>query len=451
MQDVLKFLIDYIGAIPFVLFPLFVIHCFYDDSVTVSWKKIIIIACISLLSCIEFIVPQTEPFMTLIVFLAAPLIAVMGDKIPFRRRLKNWSRYFFIWMIISIMLLLLTMSVCSFGNYTEEDETLIFSILSVIYSTVLSLIMYLVYIRRDKSLLFRKQDKILVWLYLCFGMFLSGIDSDTEQPRLLFNAPDNIKDYLLIIFIIIMTNCLPFFIIRNCQSAHYSRLSEHQQYFLEAELNASKQYKAAQEETRAFRHDVQNNLSAISMLMEQGKYTEAKQFLDDMCTEVSSFSPKIITGDEMLDSLISAKLPRMQENRIKLTINGTIDGGLGWKPMDICTVFANAIDNAIEASSKTDDGEQRYITMNIKKTSHQFLISIENNCSKDTDCEILMNGELHFTSKSDKSLHGYGLRNAKRIIEKNGGMMKIGCENKRFSLNMILSRNENALQTEPSV
>lgn len=329
------------------------------------------------------------------------------------------------------------------GKSLDELEDYVFVGIVAVYSLLPSLAMYLVYIRKDRSMPFRRQDKFLVWLYIIFVLFIIGMDTDADGNYLGVFMPetDNVKDYLLILFIIFMITFLPFFIIRNCQSSYYGRLSEHQQYFLEAELNASKQYKAAQEETRAFRHDVQNNLTAVAMLMEQKKYDEAEQYINDMRTEVSSFSPKVVTGDEMLDSLISAKLAKMAENRIKFRIDGVIDGGLGWKPMDICTVFANALDNAIEAASQVAEGEPRDIGINIKKTAHQRLISISNSCKEDIDCNALMDESLHFTSKADKRLHGFGMKNIQKVIEKNGGMMKINCENKRFSLDMILQRN----------
>lgn len=47
---------------------------------------------------------------------------------------------------------------------------------------------------------------------------------------------------------------------------------------------------------------------------------------------LSSFSPKIVTGEDMLDALISSKLADIESKGISFTVNGVIDGGLGWKP-----------------------------------------------------------------------------------------------------------------------
>jgi len=443
MTEILDCIVGYLAFFGITLFPLLLIHCFYDENLAVTGKKILAIALMPFLSVLIKIAPATDPFVTAFYVIVIPVIAVLGGKMTLFRRVINWSRYILTVIFVFIVIFPLQLAVSALLNFGDELYSNLYLPIIAVYTVIPSIIMYMVYIRKEKTLLFRRQDKLLVWLYATFVIFLyfADIDEQGNETGMLFNSPDNIKDYLLILFTIFMITFLPFFIIRNCQSSYYGRLSEHQQYFLEAELNASKQYKAAQEETRAFRHDVQNNLTAVAMLMEQKKYDEAEQYINDMRTEVSSFSPKVVTGDEMLDSLISAKLTKMAENRIKFKIDGVIDGGLGWKPMDICTVFANALDNAIEAASQVTEGEPRNIGINIKKTAHQRLISISNSCKEDIDCKALMDESLHFTSKADKRLHGFGMKNIQKVIEKNGGMMKINCENKRFSLDMILQRN----------
>ena len=228
----------------------------------------------------------------------------------------------------------------------------------------------------------------------------------------------------------------PVLIIRSRISASYAERNAYQESFLEAELNASRQYKAAQEDTRAFRHDVQNNLTVLAMLMQEGKNDEAAQYLNDMRTEVSALSQKVVTGDDMVDSLISAKLARMEELGITFKTDGVIDGGLNWKPMDICTVFANLLDNAIEAAAQTENG---FITLEFRKSEHHRLIRASNSCAADIDCRVLMS-DGHYTEKPDKSRHGYGISNIRRTVDKYSGMMQISCQNRIFTMEIILQK-----------
>ena len=81
-------------------------------------------------------------------------------------------------------------------------------------------------------------------------------------------------------------------------------------------------------------------------------YDKAKEYLNTLLGDVRAMSPKYNTGDEMLDCIVGMKSAKMEEQGIDFTLEGVIDGGLGMKPMDICSIFANAFDNAIEACEK---------------------------------------------------------------------------------------------------
>ena len=169
-----------------------------------------------------------------------------------------------------------------------------------------------------------------------------------------------------------------------------------------------------------------------------GKLTSFLVRLIILCIHFSALSPKVVTGDETVDALISAKLARISECGITFRMDGVIDGGLNWKPMDICTVFANLLDNAIEAAANTENG---FIDLEFKKSEHHRLIRASNNCAEELDCDALMLSDRHFTSKQDKALHGYGIGNIRKTVEKNGGMMKISCAEHVFTMEIILPRN----------
>lgn len=283
----------------------------------------------------------------------------------------------------------------------------------------------------------RSSDVVMTGTYCIYVLMMIMIFTGMEEEGIAFVAE---YGFLRGIFSFVMTAvaiATPYFIVRNMLSAYYSELSDYQQSFLDAELNASKQYREAQEETRAFRHDVQNELTVISMLMKDGRYSEAEQCVNDMLSEVSALSPKIVTGDDMLDALISSKLSCFEENGVTLTVDGVLEGGLDWKPMDKCKVFANALDNAFEACMKPENTEMRHISLTFKKTKHQRFVSITNPCVEEVDCKALMSG-AKVTSKSDKQLHGYGIQIIKRTVEKYGGMIRLNCDSGKFILEIIL-------------
>ena len=215
--------------------------------------------------------------------------------------------------------------------------------------------------------------------------------------------------------------------------------NEYQENYLAAELEYIEQYKRSQTETRAFRHDIINNLSLTNMMLDEGKTEEASAHLKELLGNVQALSPQYITGDEMLDCIVAMKAAKMEELGITFSSDGVVDGGLNMKPMDVCSIFANAIDNAIEAARKCPEDVETFVSLAIKRTEKFFVIRIENSAEGKVDVEKLLITS-GYTSKKDKEHHGFGLRNIRLSVEKYDGLLKAESEEGRFMLSIMIPR-----------
>lgn len=228
-----------------------------------------------------------------------------------------------------------------------------------------------------------------------------------------------------------------FMIVFSTERALRSK-NKYQETYLAAELEYINQYKKQQTETRAFRHDIKNNLAVTQMMMDEGHIEEAREHIKDMLGNVSSLSQKYATGDDMLDIIISMKADRMEELGISFSLDGVADGGLKMKPMDMCSIFANALDNAIEAASEC---ETPLISVNIKRTDKFFIIKIANSATAKADIGKLLSSS-GYTSKNDKEHHGFGLMNIRRTVEDYNGVLKAEATVNTFTLSVMMPRPE---------
>ena len=111
------------------------------------------------------------------------------------------------------------------------------------------------------------------------------------------------------------------------------------------------------------------------------------------------------------------------------------------KPFDICGIFGNALDNAIEACRSAGKDTPLKINMNITRTPAFFLIKISNSCRPDVDAsKLFVDGEV-YTTKKDRSLHGIGTQNIKNAVESYGGMVKAKAADSVFELSITLPRD----------
>ena len=248
----------------------------------------------------------------------------------------------------------------------------------------------------------------------------------------------NVMSVMFAIGLILLGLAAPVIMVIASAERSMRARNKYQETYLAAELEYIEQYKRKQVETQAFRHDIKNNLAMTQMMMAEGHNDEAREHISDMLGKVSALSPEYVTGDEMLDIIVSMKADRMRELGIRFTMDGVVDGGLNIKPMDMCGVFANALDNAIEAASSAGCDEP-YVLLGIKRTDKFFVIKITNSAAGKVDAgKILISSG--YTSKKDKDHHGFGLMNARRTVEGYNGMLKASSEEGSFTLSIILPR-----------
>ena len=98
---------------------------------------------------------------------------------------------------------------------------------------------------------------------------------------------------------------------------------------------------------------------------------------------------------------------------------------------DICSLFANLLDNAYEAAHSMPDG-QGWILFKMRKASEMLFLDISNS-SPAPPC--VKNGAL-ISRKQDGRLHGLGLNRASATAQEYGGQLTYGYEGGVFTVSI---------------
>lgn len=210
-------------------------------------------------------------------------------------------------------------------------------------------------------------------------------------------------------------------IYRRNAEVNETMLASQTKYYESVEENA--------EAMRKLRHDYKNHLTVLSLLIDNGDVDKAKEYINSINDSLNSATPVAHTGNTIADAIITDKFQKASELGIKLAVDG-IFSYKEMKAVDICSILANILDNAIEALSsgnKKKDGNElssKDITLNFSKTDSFFVITESNLSTK----ALVLDGDKIVTSKIDKVLHGMGIGNIKESAEKYGGEVDIKCE-----------------------
>lgn len=178
-------------------------------------------------------------------------------------------------------------------------------------------------------------------------------------------------------------------------------------------------------------HDLKHLIQALRVENDSGKRLE---WLDEMEADIGQYEAANKTGNYVLDTVLTGKSLYCLKNGITLTC--VADGSLlhFMDTMDICTIFGNALDNAVECETRIEEKEKRLIHVTVSAKKEFLLIKFENYCE---DAPDFVDG-VPVTTKSDREFHGYGIKSIRCAAEKYGGTVSIGMEQNWFELRILI-------------
>lgn len=194
---------------------------------------------------------------------------------------------------------------------------------------------------------------------------------------------------------------------------------------LEQEVDTQKNYiqevQTRYEQTRAFRHDIKNHWVVLTGLLKEGEIQNASDYLNKLEETSDTFSFSCLTGNIVIDMLLANKLGLAQHNGIKVDCTMKLPAANAIDDMDLCIVFANAVDNAIKSCTTVAEGNQ-YIRLSAVQKGKLLMVEIENSrSSNDMQCKGT----------------GIGLQNIKAVAEKYNGTVCTESNEKIFKLNIL--------------
>lgn len=185
---------------------------------------------------------------------------------------------------------------------------------------------------------------------------------------------------------------------------------------------------------QGIKHDMKHNFGIIADLINNKNYDEAKQFAENQANKLSK-TIAIQTGTPLLDTILTNF--EEQANQWQIGFHCFVSADMELLNIDIddlASLLSNALNNAFDAVKSIPDINNRRIWCKLLQDDHYFHIDIQNNVTENIAIE---NNSIP-TTKLDKSLHGFGLMNIRRIAKKYGGTYYLTCADYKFSIKILL-------------
>lgn len=185
-----------------------------------------------------------------------------------------------------------------------------------------------------------------------------------------------------------------------------------------------------QNQIKKFKHDFLNYEIGLKSYLENQDCDGAINYLNSLSGNFGNSENIIETGNAALDAILSAKKVIAETKGISFTTQIQIPQKLDVAPTDMCIIFGNAIDNAIEACEKIKH-KRKKIDLTLICQDKRLFCKIVNSTAE------LTNSILK-TSKSDTQNHGFGLENIRTSLAKYNSEPTIIQTDDEFTIKFII-------------
>lgn len=268
-------------------------------------------------------------------------------------------------------------------------------------------------------------------LLLTIGAFTLAMNIAAFE---VFVLNDNTNSYSVMIGLCITLSSFIFIFIvvlllfKQSKNGHLKQQAEINLKLLNSQENYYTMLLEKDNETHAFRHDIQHHIYTMHILLRNKDYNALEEYLSQLDDSIQELKPTLHTGNNLVNAIALDISSGFKD--VKLNWTGRLPDPLAISSMDLCTIFSNLLTNAFEASSQTD---AKNVDVSIKALEANLLITITN----PAPANLTFVRGVFLTTKPDQG-HGYGLKNVQKCVDKNHGIFKAFYNNEIFTAEVIL-------------
>jgi len=270
------------------------------------------------------------------------------------------------------------------------------------------------------------------WTLFAFTglMFYIAITLAMSYPTIITERMEYMPLFIILLILMPVSYINIFNALRHQQKAYQT---QEQQNILQVQVsdikNRLEEFTLANENFRHERHNLRHKLATISRMLENKEYDQLKAVVSKYGEAIEETKIKRYCENPVLDAVFSSYLHRAEICDIKVTANIRFPENLPADDIELATVLANAIENAIHACEKLPI-EKRWIDIRIL-LSPKLMLRIEN----PFDGEIIFDESGIPTSSEEE--HGFGTRSIVAFCNKYNCFYNFkSCDNK-FTLQII--------------
>ena len=175
------------------------------------------------------------------------------------------------------------------------------------------------------------------------------------------------------------------------------------------------QLSASQQQAAIYRHDLRHHMNFIQNCLDENRTDEAASYIQEICTNLEHSHIVRYCVNDSVNLIVSSYADQAAANHIPMQISITATEFSRFQITDLCSLFANALENALHACQQMNPQSHRYITLKVYEKNAQLCVHVSNSYEQ----------PVVFANDIPVSLsvsHGIGVQSMVSVVEKYQGV-----------------------------
>ena len=188
-------------------------------------------------------------------------------------------------------------------------------------------------------------------------------------------------------------------------------------------------------EAKMARHDLRHHLSVIDAYLKEGESERVRQYLDEYQSALPDDAEFTLCENYAVNVIVQHYMLLAKTEGVTVTADLNLPQETGIANSDLCIIFGNCLENALEACHRMTG--QPYIHVKSEILGNMLVILMDNSF----DGNIKRDGEAFLSSK--RSGRGIGVSSVQAVAQKYSGAAKFEFTEKVFHVSVMLQDVKN--------
>ena len=185
--------------------------------------------------------------------------------------------------------------------------------------------------------------------------------------------------------------------------------------------------------TRKIKHDMRHHDALLAECIQNKEYDKALKYLEEHGTIIDKMTIKQYCENYTVNCLLSTYIGKAENAGIEVECMTQVPKELKIDDLRLASIFANLIENAIEACERIkDESVHKFIKINSKYDNGALKILVENSSNNNVEFD----GPFPISQKENPS--GIGTKTIYEFAERFGGVCEYSLKDGVFSARLIL-------------